>query len=410
MRGIGIPWPVLSVILSVPQVHEFEVQGRLFHSLERLPQSDPPPWPANLTSFRYTPNFLRPEPRNCASENDVLALILERLCGSLESLTMPSECAPFALMNQWDWPRLRELTIEGQAVRVLKLRAPLVSVLSSMPRLRALTLKFAYSYEEKLPAIWPPEEDRAGLPWPNLETLTITWAHPDDRIFDNLPASLRYLSLRTWPRSYGYQMRRLHGWREKSTLWSGRELSDSDVLRVLRGCRGTALERLELEYEADVQDLALLRFIPGACPNLRVLHLHRNRALGDLSAIPVEEITDLVYTLPRLRILRLYLDFRHTAQHYLTGAPYIPATEYEPVADATVAAVARKAGPSLKYLCMLASFGASARWRIFRLERGTDGRTEARYEHAPVDSIEGYDRVTLDFLPSHGGREAKPRE
>ncbi|KAI0350389.1 hypothetical protein OH77DRAFT_1076665 [Trametes cingulata] len=288
-RGIGIPWPILSAMMSVPHLREFYLQGRLFRSEER-PPSDPPPWPAaRLTTFRYTPNYLRPEPRSCASEEQVLATILGRFCGSLERLAIPSESAPFVHLNRWDWPRLRELVIEGDARLVLNLQVSLVSVLSTLPRLRLLALKLEYSFTDKLPPIWPPEEHREELPWPDLESLTLSWAHQDDRIFEHLPPSLRRLSVRTWPRSHGYGMRRLSRWQGSVSDWPGRELSCSDVLRVLRGCRATAprLERLELEYEVDAHDLALLRLLPAACPDLQVLYFHRNRALGDPSAIPV---------------------------------------------------------------------------------------------------------------------------
>ncbi|KAI0370702.1 hypothetical protein BV20DRAFT_943411 [Pilatotrama ljubarskyi] len=405
-QGYGLPWPILAVMLSMPQVREFDLRGRLFHSRDRPPPSSSL-HAAPLVSFRYTPYDLRPSPRTCSSERRVLAIVLEKLCSSLESLAMPSESAPFRLLNRWDWPRLRELSIEGHASRVLKSQAPLISVLSTMRHLRVLTLKLAYSLQQDFRAIWPQNEDRVALPWPDLESLTISWAYPDDRIFDHLPPSLRHLSLRSWPRLHSCYARRLESHRN-GVSWKGRNLKSSDVLCVLKKCQTPTVDRLEVEYKVDAHDLELLRFIPVGFPNLRVLQIHRNRVLRDFSPIPVvrlsrstpaspseqhgvqEEMTDVVSSLPRLRVLRLYLDLRHLVQNALGGQPYAPPHEYEPVIDATVAAVTRKASPSLKYLCLLVSFGPSARWAVLRLERDADGHTQA-FEDETLDAVEGYE-------------------
>ncbi|KAI0350381.1 hypothetical protein OH77DRAFT_1075464 [Trametes cingulata] len=393
--GSGVPWPILAIMLSAPQLRGFVLRSRLFRR-DQPPPSNPSLHLAPLVSFSYTPYDLRPHPRSCSSEKRVLAILLSRLCKSLESLAIPSESAPFRLLNRWDWPRLRELSIEGHASRVLESRDPLVSVLSTMPHLRVLTLKLAYLPKQDLRAIWPQDEDRASLPWPELESLTISWAYPGDRIYDHLPASLRHLCLRNWPRSHSHYVRRLECLRT-GVSWIGRMLMASDVLCILQRCRRVALERLDVEYKVDARDLELLRFIPTAFPNLRVLQVHRNRALHDFSPIPVEEITDLASALPHLRVLRLYLDPKHLVQNAYGGEPKVPAIEYMPVIQATISAVTRKAGPSLEYLCLLIWIGPSARWNVYRLERDADGRVEARYDRdETIDKVAGYDNNNDD--------------
>ncbi|KAI0350386.1 hypothetical protein OH77DRAFT_1430989 [Trametes cingulata] len=390
----GVPWPILAVLISVSHLREFELRGQLFNSRERSPRN-PTSGSAPLASFRYIPDLLRPPPRSCPSEKRVLAIVLERLCTSLENVVLPSESAPFRAMNQWDWSRLRQLSIEGDARRAFRTREPLISVLSNMRGLRTLALKLAYSPEQRLQAIWPQDFEEGSLPWPDLESLTITWAYPQDRLFDHLPASLRHLSLRCWPRLHAYYIQHRKSVRN-DVPWPERALPWRDLLDVLRRCRGAALERLELEYEVDTRDsdLELLQFIPHAFPCLRTLQIHRYRCYGNTSSVPLEAIIDALRPLAHLNVLRLFLDFELLA-HWQRDRLYVSDEEiWEPV-DATIEIVIRKAGPSLRYLCLLPSVTKPVRWDVYRLERSANGGVHAHLEDS-LDTVGGYSNNSDD--------------
>ncbi|KAI0649524.1 hypothetical protein C8Q79DRAFT_517953 [Trametes meyenii] len=288
-RELGIPWPILDAVLSTPHLRVVEVRGRLYRP-QSLPPKKPRFQPAPITTFAYYPNDFRLSPRSHSSEKRVLAVLLERLSATLEVLSIPSECAPFAGMVRWNWPCLRELYIRGDAHRLCRAHAPLISILSRMCLLRVLSLKIMHSFKYQPGPIWPSGYNFSRFPWPELESFTVTWAHPDDQVFGHLPSSLRHLSIRAWPRLYTLT-HKLEELSMKAIVfnlppWKLTAPSSSDTLQVLRRYHGVQLDRLELEYLVDQDDITMFRYIVTTYPLLRTLQVHRYRNEGDHSIVP----------------------------------------------------------------------------------------------------------------------------
>ncbi|KAI0671347.1 hypothetical protein C8Q78DRAFT_972941 [Trametes maxima] len=292
-RELGIPWPILDVVLSTPHLRAVEVRGQLYRP-KSLPPKKPHFQPAPIISFTYSPDDFRLPPRSHSSEKRVLAILLERLSATLEVLSIPSECAPFTGMIRWDWPCLRELHIRGDAHRLCRAHTPLVSILSRMRLLRVLSLKIMHSFKYQPGPIWPSGYDVARFPWPELESFTVTWVHPDDQVFNHLPPSLRHLSIRAWPRLYTLTQK-LEELSMRIIIpnrppWLLTAPLSSGTLQVLRKCHSVPLHRLELEYLVDEDDMEMFQYIVSAYPLLRTLQVHRYRDQGDFSSVPVVSI------------------------------------------------------------------------------------------------------------------------
>ncbi|KAI0365485.1 hypothetical protein BV20DRAFT_729972 [Pilatotrama ljubarskyi] len=373
----GIPWSVLSILLSTPSLREFSTLGRLFSQYERPPAA-PHFSPAPITTFHYVPDYLRPFPRSSASENDVLALLLAQLSPSLRSLIIPSESAPFLQMNHYDWPQLQELCIQGDPERVWSCPVPLVSALSRMPRLRVLNLRLARWKDESPRPIWPMDHDMITTPWPELESLTISWPNAQDRVFDNLPATLSHLALGCWPRLYIIRGKR-HALQKNRLPWAQGAPSWAAVLDTLRACAGrTALQSLYLEYSAnsDVEDAELLRYMPTAFPHLQTLQIFRYSSPVGASPATVEGISEMMSCLHDLRVARFYLDFKYREfeRRRVWGPP--PGTHVDPKSiEAAAAVLLQNPGPSLERLSFLYRGGV---WNVHHLHHTPDGRVEVR--------------------------------
>ncbi|KAI0671346.1 hypothetical protein C8Q78DRAFT_1028433 [Trametes maxima] len=296
-RELGIPWPILDTVLSTPHLRVVEVRGRLYRPQSLAPKK-PRFQPAPITTFAYYPKDYRLPPRSHSSEKRVLAILLERLSATLEVLFVPSECAPFTGMIRWDWPCLRELYIRGDVHRLCRAHAPLVSILSRMRLLRVLSLKIMHSFKCRPVPIWPSGYDFPRFPWPELQSFTVTWAHPDDQVFDHLPSSLRHLSIRAWPHLYNLtqKLKELSMKVMVSSLppWRLTAPESSNVLRVLRRCRGMQLDRLELEYLVCEDEITMFRYIATAYPLLRTLQVHRYPNGSNHSSVPVVSDTHLL--------------------------------------------------------------------------------------------------------------------
>ncbi|KAI0350385.1 hypothetical protein OH77DRAFT_1075704 [Trametes cingulata] len=255
-----LPWPIIYAVLSTPTLRSLELHGGLTidreasHAAGNLQR-------APLVSLCLVPEYLRPSPHHYASEIEGLASLLEHFPQSLQTLVLFSQSTPFTLLSRCDWPQLRELCIEGDGERVWTCPIPLVSVLSRMPRLRVLQLKLALRYDQHPKPIWPQDHNIAVLPWPELESLTVSWPCVDDGIFEHLPDTLRHLSLRCWPHLYT-----AHGYgrtsRRKPIPWLMDAPPCADVLGALGKCpKGSALRSLSLEFAADtdIADAGLLQ-------------------------------------------------------------------------------------------------------------------------------------------------------
>ncbi|KAI0365491.1 hypothetical protein BV20DRAFT_973024 [Pilatotrama ljubarskyi] len=383
-----IPWFLLNIILSTPTIRILELRGKILndHDVSRASRNFQP---SPIISLHYIPGYLRRYPRSCSIENDMLALLLQHLCQSLQTLGIPSECTPFPLLGRYEWPRLHELRIHGDAERVWTCPIPLVVALSHMPCLRVLSLKLVRRNGQHPQPIWPPDCDIPALPWPGLESLTLSWPCAEDRVLEHLPSTLRHLSLRCWPRLYTVRsndraLSRAHiSWNMGAPPWIS-------VLRALQRCtNGRTIQSLDLEYSAvtDMDDAELLGYIPTAFSHLQELQLYRYCCPIGASAATVEEISAMVSGLDRLRVLRLYLDFEYRVLGPESGYRRAFGTSLDKEAMQGAAdALLKHAGPSLECLCLL---GGDYTWTIYRLAHNRDGGVEVHTEWQRTDEGDG---------------------
>ncbi|KAI9067725.1 hypothetical protein FKP32DRAFT_1588335 [Trametes sanguinea] len=382
----GIPWPILQVILSTPQLRSFDLFGRL--SIADDAPSKPTLNLSPITSFRYVPQDERKGQRSSPSEKRILGAILQKLAPTLQALHLPCESVPFRKLDLWDWPGLQELYLRGDGRRLAKAGAPLVSILRRMPRLRRLSLKLARCNGQRpLGPIWPPNS-LIAMPWPELESLTLSWIHPHEQLFGHLPATFRDLHLRAWPRHYYLYMRPL--WARGETpdeagpSWASDILTPSSLMRAIQHCRVSTLECLELEFERDVDDIAMLRSIAQSFPNLRSLQLFRYRPEEDLSAVPSELICEALSPLHDLRTLRLFLDFQHLKRSNLRARRRRINTPA--VGDLMNSAMRLFAcrSPSLQFIQMFLIGRESYWWKEFQVARDAAGGPLVSYCDAYV--------------------------
>ena len=282
---VGVPWVILAAVLSTPQVRNVHFPGPILqHSDITLPKSINLSV-APITSFRcIPPDDYRDSHRFCIPDTMLAAVIARQAHASLETLVLPSEIAPYRAFWRQDWPCLRELTLRGRRFDIGDLGVPmaLMPVLARMPKLHVLNLELSQplGIERQLmcPADW-----NAGCPWPNLETLLISYPHPNDQIYTLLPSTLRTLALRCWPRHYLHQLPSSQMAMDKGT-WYSPILTSSEMLSILRRCDTSGslrnVEHADLEFQEDDRYIELYRLISSVFPNVTSLTIHRYRQHG----------------------------------------------------------------------------------------------------------------------------------
>ncbi|OSC96952.1 hypothetical protein PYCCODRAFT_1209424 [Trametes coccinea BRFM310] len=154
------------------------------------------------------------------------------------------------------------------------------------------------------------------IPWPELESLTLSWIDPREQLFAHLPATLRELRLRVWPRHYYLYLRPTwakfrEGGQPAAPSWAFDLPSPLSLMRVIQQCRIPTLECLDLEYEVAEDHIPMLRSIAQSFPKLQSLHLYPYRSEDDLSEVPSERMSEALSPLQSLQTLRLFLDIFH---------------------------------------------------------------------------------------------------
>ncbi|KAL7281023.1 hypothetical protein ACG7TL_004325 [Trametes sanguinea] len=303
--GEGISWAILQAILSTPQLRSFEVKGRMYRAYDQL---DPAKLDfAPLESLRYHAVVYSKLPRSYAEEKELLSNILSKLSSTLVTLILPAECISIDTMRRLDWPKLREIHFQGFCVP----DADLVSMLGRFPKLRVLSLDFTIADQSQVQAFWPARAQHEEFPWPELESLALTWVHPKENIFRHLPTTCRRLSLRSWPRPYNHY--RVRGDLLRDIRWRLHLLSPPVILEALQKCCDLPLEHLELEYRASSDDIGLLAYVARTFTRLRTLRLIRYRPLYVGGPVPVKDIIGQFSAMQNLRVLELYLDLENVA-------------------------------------------------------------------------------------------------
>ncbi|PIL28097.1 hypothetical protein GSI_09748 [Ganoderma sinense ZZ0214-1] len=299
----GIGWDSLAAVLSTPQLRSFTVGTFLFSPREAPPETWAGDTLAPITTFRYEQRVFRSVLRAYPVQQDTLAFVLTRLHRSLESLLLPIEVAPMAVLAHTQWPQLRELSLNGEFRPSTGDTAPWISLFSGMSKLRVLNLTLALpkGVDRKQLVFWPRGYE-SRLPWPDLEALTISFPDPEDQIFAHLPPSLRRLSLRCTP----HHCLQLWEWREHSYRHSP-ILHASEMLEILRRLSTPLLDSLQVEYRADDADDDLMCCITERFPHVRVLELHRFQASRD-DPVPMTSIAKRLAALRSLHALRAHLE------------------------------------------------------------------------------------------------------
>lgn len=268
----GIPWPVLHFILSLPQLREFSL--RFHHFAPKTPQEDVNlACPAPLTSFEHTLNDRRPQntfydPGD--GEEHAISVVLSGVHKTMERLVLTTEIAPLrAICTTLDWPNLRELRLRGGPRTVGDPPLPIIALFAHMSRLRILDLKLTQPAESPPKPIWPLGY-KSTFPWPELQELTVSFPVNRDRIYTNLPATLRTLTLQCFPHITSK-------YRQYGAEGVSGPIQSSGLLRILRRCKLPLLSSLELEYREDDEDDELLHHLGAAFPALRQLKVRRYR-------------------------------------------------------------------------------------------------------------------------------------
>ncbi|KAI1795083.1 hypothetical protein LXA43DRAFT_1110592 [Ganoderma leucocontextum] len=260
------------------------------------------PYPPNIsiTHLKHAPSVWREtitemERRNMSAEiaieSQCLALVTLGIAPTAEILELPMESAPIARMSELAWPRLREISLTGRYY-LRSQSTTLPRLLSRMPELRKLAIRVAQPHALRL-ARAPILGHNPSLPvdLPQLRTLILAYPDPEDVIFAISATNISHLSLRDWPRYYFHQDLLSHS---------------SECLRILQRMSLHYLERLELVYQADHADEALLRYIASTFPRLAHLELHRYRNGGEVN---YKHIAQVLTPLTHLHTIRLNLDF-----------------------------------------------------------------------------------------------------
>ncbi|KAJ2990298.1 hypothetical protein NUW54_g8510 [Trametes sanguinea] len=328
----SVAWAIFHTILTTPQLRSFEVKGNIYRHNDLRTQTDLPFAP--LETFHYCPLVYNKPSYSQLEEMKLLSNTLSKVSGSLVTLVLPAECFSFDTMRHGDWPNLREIRIAGYERRFCMSDTDLVSVLGHISRLRVLSFDLAVADEDELKPLWPAHTQRATFPWPELESISLTWVHLDETIFSHLPRTCRHLSLRSWPRPYNYYRIR--------------------------------------------DDTALLEFVASTFPHLRKLRLIRYRSESDQERVPVRDIVGHFSSMQALRVLELYLDIEHVT---LPREERPSFDEFCRILDVAIADIASALCSSVVSVRLItAEDSGLARWRYYRPIRA-HGKSSA-----PIDT------------------------
>ncbi|KAI0330006.1 hypothetical protein GY45DRAFT_1251727, partial [Cubamyces sp. BRFM 1775] len=333
-----IGWSSIQRILSLPLPNLAQLAFDLhWIASELLPGEELALHEASiaLRSFQYTPYRELTDLRGAEAqpyEARAVKLIAERSRDVLERLALPMHSAPLDLLCSGPiWPNLRELRLKGE-YRAVENRfgapVPYVLAFANMPRLRVLALELAQPEGVDPQPLWPANHPAATWPWPDLTELAVSCPQVDDRIYRELPRTLRSLSLQYSPHYTDYVWMCGAGY-SPDVAWQWPLLNASEMLRVLRQCRLPALRHLSLEYlygdgDGDGEG-ELLNYIARAFPGLTSLELLRCHRRVDGDNVrevqdPLERICRPLQSLDHLRALSLHLDLVQTPSPFRPAA------------------------------------------------------------------------------------------
>ncbi|KAI0712179.1 hypothetical protein C8Q76DRAFT_622062 [Earliella scabrosa] len=387
----GVPWIVLSAVLSTKHIRDLLFDGPITCKRDSALPKHPHLSISPVASLILTPLDFRKDRFN-ASDTVLLDIIARQAHASFEVMTVPSEMAPLTAFWQHDWPRLRELTLRGQRCAIdTSPEVPMIAVLARMPNLRMLNLELAQPRGLERQPMWP-QGLKMEFPWPALDTLLISFPHPDDRIYAHLPATLRKLTLRCWPRHYLHPSTTTSNGRD----WHSPVLTSSETLSILRRCQTSGplwtVEDVDLEFEEDDRDLELFRCIPSVFPNVKYLTIHRYRRPG-VDDTDFISIAQALAQLTSLRTLRMHLDLKEAPNPRTTYVVLGDEDILRPFVKASTAMAnnfASTLAPSAAWICVLIQSATRNTWIPYRIVRPGDGSVARaqRVHESQIDTTE----------------------
>lgn len=240
----------------------------------------------SITSFYYQMYHSR-IPQSYPSGIAALATLLERLCGTVETLAL-----------------IRPIVRHGTSPLVLHVQDGLLRITAGRA-IHTCLLQDAISpppLAQIQPAwdimpqpIWPANYDDP-FPWSQLERLTVSYCDPRDEIYDHLSWTVHSLSLCHWCHQH-YQEYLATEFGMINHSASGTLPRTSVLLSILARRSMLVLNHIEIEYAANEQDHALLQYVVTIFPHREELTFHRCRSSGirDRLDVPVPSHTAFQY-------------------------------------------------------------------------------------------------------------------
>ncbi|KAJ3012842.1 hypothetical protein NUW54_g244 [Trametes sanguinea] len=380
----GMPWDGVKTLLSV---------GRLRHFVLRLTPERGVPFPTREDPFPVAPlDSLDYQVRDFSDrticpvgEISLFDFVIPQLSTSLERLVLPLDSAPLSGLASCQWVRLRELYLKGDLRHNKSSSVPMSSVLAGMPELHTLTLLPAQADDVR--RLFYGANDLANDSLcPLLNSLTLAYPHPEDRLFDYISPSLQHISLRCWPRHY------LHKFKHERKIIRHRYgrcspiPTSSDMLAILKKFRSELLEELEIEYQEDDRDDSLLQSLAVLFPNMKALTLFRYRR-PHVEEVPVVQIARNLSQHRALRIMRAHLDFHRDTHPYFfvdRNADRDTFESHRQYLKTVAEEFAKHSSPSLEYVCLLTREEWSNIWLPFHVVREDAAPLFLRLDHSSV--------------------------
>ncbi|KAI0314962.1 hypothetical protein OF83DRAFT_1285202 [Amylostereum chailletii] len=353
-----VPWELLSAISSIPSLRVVEILRSSWKPIQEGEDTTSASSPMSLEKFVFVAKYWREWDLSrgkapvsvwkvAQEESKMLEPFLSRTYTHLRTLHLQSESAPYSWMASLSWPHLQELFLIGKP-----------------PLSKSSILMEGQDHEVIIPkdAVVPLHTIISFI-----EELTLTYPNLDDIFFEHIPSELRRLSLRDCPRNYHFidPVFTPHRWDLISPI-----PSSEDLLRILRRLHLPRLEELEIVYQANDDERALLAHIAISFPLLKRLELYRYR--GTSPGPIVSDIFKPLSALPHLQDVRAYfepLNGFHPHTIWLS----IPETSIDEL-HANLSAFAHALYPQLRTVGLLVLHESSIQWWTWNIEYDHSGR------------------------------------
>jgi hypothetical protein len=245
-----------------------------------LPDFDGPPSPVsglrNIQRIAYNVREVYPKRRGIVEATRIqeqagLHTVLEAVSPSLKYLRLTNDSVNFKTTSTLDWSSLNELVLVGYDTAH---DDPLVVLLAQLPRLRVLNVMLQRSTVQSQPRflVWPPNYDCLELMpygrklFPDLESFSLSNAHPADLVLRHLPPTLNRLSLVLHPKYFTHDQSR------ESVIRTG-VMTVDEIITLLTRADVSSLTTLQLSV-IDTLNITLFRAISDACPILDTLEVN----------------------------------------------------------------------------------------------------------------------------------------